>query len=379
MPRAKKPTDHLDAVKHLMGAMADHEIAVLANSTPSIVGRYRRRLGIPAYEGYKFGMGQEPPSRKADDAPEPPPEEPKAVEAPATKGRSKLDAFIDVIGKLPDAEVAAMANVTAEGVRIYRRRHHIPLAATAKGGRGAKAAATEAAPKATATAKAAAAKTTKGKGKGKAAPAEAPAPAPEIAPAPVAAPVESADSKKPLRRASKLDPFADFIGTLPDKEVAAMAGVTPENVRAFRRRHDIPARWRDESDEDAVVAAAETTPAENPGVVPAAALSEAPAVEAKELDKATPILSKAEAPVAPRKELDKATPVLYKTEPAVETSPARLLNGYMVSVTAGDLKLDYIIVSSDIAAAAAAAVKAVAGQHGSSEITSIKHLGPALA
>lgn len=48
------------------------------------------------------------------------------------------------------------------------------------------------------------------------------------------------------RRKSKLDPYLEHIGVLPDREVAEMAGVTPENVRAFRARRDIPAGWRGE-------------------------------------------------------------------------------------------------------------------------------------
>ncbi|MFH1464153.1 MAG: hypothetical protein ABIO70_07190 [Pseudomonadota bacterium] len=48
------------------------------------------------------------------------------------------------------------------------------------------------------------------------------------------------------RRKSKLDPYLDHIGVLPDREVAEMAGVTPENVRAFRARRNIPAGWRGE-------------------------------------------------------------------------------------------------------------------------------------
>jgi hypothetical protein len=47
-----------------------------------------------------------------------------------------------------------------------------------------------------------------------------------------------------IQRKSRLDPFVDRIGVLPDREVAALAGVTPENVRAWRVRRDVPAGWR---------------------------------------------------------------------------------------------------------------------------------------
>ena len=48
------------------------------------------------------------------------------------------------------------------------------------------------------------------------------------------------------RRKSKLDPYLEHVGVLPDREVAEMAGVTPENVRAFRARRSIAAGWRGE-------------------------------------------------------------------------------------------------------------------------------------
>ena len=46
------------------------------------------------------------------------------------------------------------------------------------------------------------------------------------------------------RRRSKVDPFFDQLGEVPDTEIAKLAGVTPENVRAYRKRRGIPARWR---------------------------------------------------------------------------------------------------------------------------------------
>jgi hypothetical protein len=48
------------------------------------------------------------------------------------------------------------------------------------------------------------------------------------------------------RRKSKLDPYLEHVGVLPDREVAELAGVTPENVRAFRARRNIAAGWRGE-------------------------------------------------------------------------------------------------------------------------------------
>ena len=48
-------------------------------------------------------------------------------------------------------------------------------------------------------------------------------------------------------RPSKLDPFKELLGEVPDKQVAAKAGVTVENVRAYRLRRGIAAAWQAKS------------------------------------------------------------------------------------------------------------------------------------
>lgn len=55
-------------------------------------------------------------------------------------------------------------------------------------------------------------------------------------------------AKAKYRRKSKLDPFESKIGILPDKVIGDLAGVTSENVRAFRNRRGISARWRGEDE-----------------------------------------------------------------------------------------------------------------------------------
>ena len=46
--------------------------------------------------------------------------------APRKKRRSKLDPFHAQIGKVPDREIAALAEVSPDAVRMYRQRHKIP-------------------------------------------------------------------------------------------------------------------------------------------------------------------------------------------------------------------------------------------------------------
>lgn len=196
MPRPPKPTDHLDKVRHLMGTMSDQEVAKKCGSTSSIVGRYRRKHGIPAYEGYKFGKGQSPPSKSTE----------KTAQSKPRRRRSKIDAFRDQVGLIPDLEIAKMAGVSVEGVRMYRRRHAIALEPSARRRRRRKpsaAAASAAAASAAAAAAAAAAATTSTN--------------------------------------STLDAFRDQIGSVPDSEIAVMADVSESKVAQWRSAHGVAA------------------------------------------------------------------------------------------------------------------------------------------
>ena len=203
MPRRPSPTDHLDAVREKMGTIPDHEVAVLCNSTAAIVGRYRRKHGIPAYQGYKFVKGAKPPAPKSGK-----PRKPRKARA------SKLEPFRDEVGKLPDKVLAEKAGVSVEGVRMYRKRHGISLSPEARQPRGRKAKNPPAAP---------------------AAPVEA---------SPTEASVAEAAPPRRRKRRSKLDPFRESIGTVSDRIIAEKAGVSVQAVRQYRRRHDIPAAPR---------------------------------------------------------------------------------------------------------------------------------------
>lgn len=118
--------------------------------------------------------------------------------------KSKLDAFADIVGVEPDARVAARANVSTETVRSFRVRRGIP--ALWRGEQGG--------PEATRVVRPAARRTKK-------------------------------RGKRAFKgRRSALDSYLDLLGTVPDAEVAAMAGVTAQNVRSFRMRRGIQAAWR---------------------------------------------------------------------------------------------------------------------------------------
>ncbi len=301
MPRVSKNTKKLEAVKHLMGNLPDHKVAEEAGVTASAVGRFRRKHGISAYEGYKFGVrgdeeGEGAEAAASGDAPEVPAE----VEAPAEaetssgKGRrgrgpdkklrkSKLSPFYDELGKVADREIAEKAQVSVEAVRMYRRRHGIELEDSARAAR------------------------------------------------------RGAKSGRPRRRTSKLDPYRDQLGRIPDREVAELAGVTAENVRSYRRRHSIAAEWR----------TAEKAPVAQVAVV------EAPVVTT---EVALP------APVAV----------------AVVVSAAGESQGFAVTVQDNGATSEYFIVDTNITAAVARAVDLVGVRHPDGQVTGVRHLGIAI-
>ncbi|MSP54156.1 MAG: hypothetical protein EXR69_00890 [Myxococcales bacterium] len=171
MPR--KSTHKLDSFLPRLGKEPDHKIANEAGVSRSLVISFRKKHNIAAYEGYKFGADNPPPAARAAAAKAPqaaqkkpgptarakapqaaPPRAPSVKPAPSApapaqaesaadagfRGRkSALDAYVEMLGKLPDAEIAKLAHVTPENVRTYRTRRHIaadwPEASKARVGR----------------------------------------------------------------------------------------------------------------------------------------------------------------------------------------------------------------------------------------------------
>lgn len=98
----------------LLGAVPDQQIADLAGVSRALVVAYRKRLGVAAYTGHRN-----------------PPDQRPAAPADFRGRRSALDPFVDQLGRIPDAEIARLAGVTAENVRAYRARRGIPPASEA--------------------------------------------------------------------------------------------------------------------------------------------------------------------------------------------------------------------------------------------------------
>ncbi|HCP48493.1 MAG TPA: hypothetical protein DIU15_20820 [Deltaproteobacteria bacterium] len=137
--------------------------------------------------------------------------------------RSKLDDYDDILGVKSDKEVSRIAGVSIENVRTYRLRRGIPASWRGE---------TEEALRAKEAFRSRRRKT----------------------------PRRGRRKRGMYPRVSRLDPFSHMLGDLPDRELAQRAGVTPENVRSYRKRRGIPARWRGEGVTGAPVEGGGTTP-----------------------------------------------------------------------------------------------------------------------
>jgi hypothetical protein len=164
----KSVDDKLRVYMQQMGKVPDLVIAKEAEVSRAVVVSFRQRNGIPAYDGHRHRVEADteperselPPTRvpsvSVSEAPvaflavEPPsapvasrdsqsdsggvtevssdgkPTGGRMEDAPNFKGRrSALDVYQHLLGQIPDARLAEMANVTPENVRSYRTRRGI--------------------------------------------------------------------------------------------------------------------------------------------------------------------------------------------------------------------------------------------------------------
>lgn len=217
----------LRSVLDKIGVIADQEVADLVGVARKTVVDFRKQNGIAAY----VPPGRAPRkaaavTRKAAVAARKPGRPRKVVanaeaatETAGKDGRrtSKLDAWAHLIGKQTDKEVAALANVTAENVRMYRMRRNIPATWRMEGE----------APR-------------RGRPPGSRNKPKAPVVAAE---APTNAASEAAETSA-TRVDQALAPYLDRIGKAPDQEIAALAGVSRSAVSTYRQKHNIRAAGR---------------------------------------------------------------------------------------------------------------------------------------
>ena len=255
----------------MLGKVPDGDIAGKAGVSTNSVQALRTKWGIAAHKAAK--------SEKKTDGP------------PAVR-KSKVGVYLDMLGQVPDSEIAAMAGVKVSSVAAYRRRHGIPTFDSP----------------ATAT----------------------PEPVTEGSPS----------ARRKAGRRSKLDPYADLLGTVPDREVAAKAGVSTSAVAVYRRRWGLPAFKKTSATPDVAPA---------PAKKKAASASAAPAPAKKK--------KVASAPVAPAPAQKKT-----KKKVAAPVAPAPAAAAPMVVWEVLGVDSPLFVVAATLSAAAAAAEAAGHGE-----------------
>lgn len=125
LPKAKSNTgasasdELIHPIAHLLGTISDEEAASQAGVSVRAVAAYRRRhADVDDDDGDDDG---DEGAESTDAA---------SGQAPVKFRRSKIDPFIDIVGKLPDREVAQRAKVTLNAVRNYRTNRGIPSSRT---------------------------------------------------------------------------------------------------------------------------------------------------------------------------------------------------------------------------------------------------------
>lgn len=96
--------NQIEPFVHLLGNRPDSEVAEQANVSVRTIASYRSRMGIPGYTG------------------------PRKRRGPGPGRKSKIDAFADMLGQVPDRVIAEQAGVTLNAVRNYRAKRGIPAA-----------------------------------------------------------------------------------------------------------------------------------------------------------------------------------------------------------------------------------------------------------
>jgi hypothetical protein len=117
-----KASAALEAIRARLGVEPDGKIARALGISRKTVVEFRQRNGIPSYSA---GAGRAAPPGRGGGTKRAGARAATTKAAPALARASKLDEHLDIVGRLPDREVAARVGVTAENVRMYRLRRGI--------------------------------------------------------------------------------------------------------------------------------------------------------------------------------------------------------------------------------------------------------------
>lgn len=350
----------LERFRSQLGKVGDHVIAARAGVTRESVGKFRRDNAIPAYDGFRTGPRQRPdPVAQVEPVPPSPSVTPPSTPPHPPGRRSAIDAFADLLGTVPDHVVGAMAGVSRDAVKEYRKRRGIgrfyarPQSQTSNQPEAVPPAAT--APR-------------------------APVADPGVASA-AATTVPNA-ARVPLKRhrASKIDAFADLVGVLPDRTVASRAGVTVGNVQAWRTRRGIPPHGA----KAPVTEPTAPTHPEPTVAPPADSISERPASqESPESASAAPVeVASLPAPPAAAPTPSKSPVRLAVAEQDDidgEEPDLPALTAYRLRAVRGAETHEFFIVADDIGDAGVRAVSALSRRRdGPWRVVAIRELGEAL-
>ncbi|HND28788.1 MAG TPA: hypothetical protein PLA94_02280 [Myxococcota bacterium] len=275
---------------------------------------------------------------------------------------SLLTPYAQQLGKVPDQDIADKAGVSRAVTVAYRKKLGIPpYDGHRHRGKDAAAPAPVEEPKAAPKAE-----------KVKAPKAE-----------PKAEPVVKAEEKAPAEasfrgRKSALDQYVHLLGTRPDAEIAAMANVTPENVRTYRTRRGIPSTWRQA---DAAPAPAPAPAAKAPKAAKAAKVAAVPAPAPTPAPTVEPVVIVPVVEVAPViVPVVEPAPVVPVELPApLPPVAAGALVAFQVILESEGTTLRYVVVGTDIAAAAGTTLAGLARRHPGFDVRSIERIADVLA
>lgn len=286
MPRQRTVDTTLEPFRNELGKVPDQQIADRAGVSRAAVVNVRKRLGIEAYEGYKFVSGggrataPEVPVKRGrgrprkviveGSVPAPKPERRK----PGRKSRAEKEAAAAALALVPAVDAIAAANVTASDAAGFRGRK------------------------------------------------------------------------------SALDPYLHLLGKMSDKEIAALANVSAENVRAYRMRRSIGSARASRKDEASVVEA------------PVAAV-----VTPSEVAAPVPVVERVAVPAA------LVSPRMPESAKATATG----LTAYAVGwSTDGGANGTYVVLAGDMRGAASAADTALAQRHPGAVLQSLSRVAEVL-
>ncbi len=173
--------------------------------------------------------------------------------------------------------------------------------------------------------------------------------------APAASAPASPDAPPKRAKPSRLDAYAHLLGTQSDRAIAELAGVSPENVRMYRQRRGIEARWRADGGAPTRVEAALSAFEDQLGRVPDATIAQRAGVSRSAVTQYRAKLGI----LAGRKESAPAAPVSGKpsthTDPPARRAAPRPDIGFEVTIQLPAGEETVTVIGADAAAAIAAA------------------------